>query len=102
MPCKTGRTTGEPDSPPGSGCALPSFRERPMPLYRMSSRARSALCWTLLGFAGLQIGLSVVIDHWLPQWRDLEYGCRARQLHQRTAAATDQPATVLVLGSSRT
>jgi hypothetical protein len=58
------------------------------------------LGFALLGFVGLQLGLALVIERWLPELRDPEYGYRARRLAQRTSDTKAR--IVYMLGSSRT
>jgi hypothetical protein len=69
---------------------------------RRRSRARAAVLWGLAGLAGLQLGLSVVIDCCLPQLRNPEAGFKARRLAERCAARPAPGLTVVMLGSSRT
>lgn len=63
-------------------------------------RSRLALVCALSCFAVLQLGMSVVMDHWLPVFHDAEYGCKLALLNQRRTERPDSSLT-LVLGSSR-
>jgi hypothetical protein len=51
-------------------------------------------------FAGLQLGLAVIVDRWRPMWSDPEYGYRLKRLRALLAAEPARP-LLLVLGSSR-
>ncbi|HEV3343783.1 MAG TPA: DUF1574 family protein [Pirellulales bacterium] len=51
-------------------------------------------------FATLQLGLSIVMDEWLPTLHDPEYGCKLAHLKQRQKEHPHH-SLVLVLGSSR-
>lgn len=64
------------------------------------SGARTAICCGLAAFALIQIGLSVIMDCWLPVLHDPEYGHKLALLRARLAEHPDRP-LVLVLGSSR-
>ena len=63
-------------------------------------RARGTLFAALAGFAVLQLGMSVVMDYWLPVLHDPEYGWKLSLLRSRLAERPDCTLT-LVLGSSR-
>src|SRR4051812_49644316 len=63
-------------------------------------RARSDVLWCLGGFCLLQVGLVVAMEHWRPEYRDLEYGVKRALLRQRLQEQPGRP-LVLVLGSSR-
>ncbi|HVX13401.1 MAG TPA: DUF1574 family protein [Pirellulales bacterium] len=63
-------------------------------------RARRAIFSALAAFAALQIGMSVIMDHWVPVLHDPEYGRKLALLRGRQAEAPNRPLT-LVLGSSR-
>jgi hypothetical protein len=65
-----------------------------------SCRARRALVWAFSLFASLQLGLSIVMDEWLPALHDAEYGCKLAHLKQRQKERP-QRSLMLVLGSSR-
>lgn len=59
--------------------------------------ARRAIAWTVAAFAAAQLGLSVALERFKPEWRDPEYGHRLRDFQ-----ASPRPATlVAILGSSR-
>ena len=59
--------------------------------------ARRAVLGAFAAVASLQLGLSVVLERFKPEWRDPEYGLRLRDFQ-----ATPRPAKlVVVLGSSR-
>jgi hypothetical protein len=64
-------------------------------------RARQALGWCLGVFLITQLGLTLTIEKWLPEWRDPLYSVKARRLAQRNTPAPS-PFTVVMLGSSRT
>ncbi|HWB11630.1 MAG TPA: hypothetical protein VG826_20535 [Pirellulales bacterium] len=51
-------------------------------------------------FATLQLGLSVVMDEWLPVLHDAEYGCKLARLRQRQRECP-RHSLMLILGSSR-
>src|SRR5947209_14918246 len=65
-------------------------------------RARATLGWALTTFVLCQLGLRLVIDGWLPEWRDPAFEARARQLAECRARSPGAPATVLMVGSSIT
>jgi hypothetical protein len=67
---------------------------------RLSRRARRAVVSALATFAALQLGMSIVMDEWLPVLHDAEYGCKLALLRQRQREHP-QHALTLVLGSSR-
>jgi len=60
------------------------------------------LLWGLGTFVALQVGLSGVVQDWLPQFRDPFFEVRARTLRQRLRTAAALPELVVMLGSSRT
>src|SRR5262249_50631116 len=67
----------------------------------MRARRRGAvLGWGLLGFACLQLGLALLLEHHGPEFRDPEYGLKLRCLRQRLAEHPNRP-LLLMLGSSR-
>ena len=68
---------------------------------RLALRARSAVAWAAAAWLALQIGLIVVIDQWLPELRDPEFGRKLALLREARYAEPDRP-LVLLLGSSRT
>lgn len=67
---------------------------------RLRRHARTAVGCGLTCFALLQIGLSVVMDRWMPVLHDPEYGHKLALLRARQAEQPDAP-LLLVLGSSR-
>ncbi|HEV8130825.1 MAG TPA: DUF1574 family protein [Acidobacteriota bacterium] len=73
------------------------------PKYRFQSRrARAALLWGLVMFSGLQLGLAIAIEYWLPELRDPNYAHRAALLRRRIGTESNRSLTVVMLGSSRT
>ena len=74
-----------------------------MPARRVQvpSRARRALAWALLLFAGLQLVTALAMERLLPGLRDAEYADKLTRLRTLTSQFPDRP-TVLLLGSSRT
>lgn len=66
----------------------------------LAARGRAAIVTSLVGFAALQVGLSLAMDHWLPALHDPEYGYKLARLRRRLAEHPER-ALVLVLGSSR-
>ena len=69
-------------------------------------QARKALVWGLVSFAGVQLGLIVVMEYWLPQLRDPNYVFKAARLKQRIREAESRgdgskPRVVVMVGSSR-
>lgn len=66
----------------------------------ISRQARGAVVWALSTFLALQLGLSIVMDEWLPVLHDAEYGHKLALLKQRQKERPEQSLT-LVLGSSR-
>ncbi|HUY33503.1 MAG TPA: hypothetical protein VMV69_12200 [Pirellulales bacterium] len=76
-------------------------RSRPGSGRRTRRRGRAALVWALVAFAGLQLFVSRIIDHWESGLRDSEYGRKLSLLRARIAEHPDQP-LVLALGTSRT
>jgi hypothetical protein len=50
----------------------------------------------------LHLGLAIGVDRWWPELRDPSYGYRLRWLARRAPGAKAPPATVIMLGSSRT
>jgi hypothetical protein len=60
-----------------------------------------ALCWGVLFFAGLQLGLIILMERWRPEVRDPESGSKWTRLKERMAAEPDRP-LLLVLGTSLT
>jgi Protein of unknown function (DUF1574) len=62
---------------------------------------KKAMLWAVLGFVLLQVGFSVVVDTWHPEFYDPEYDVRLKLLRQRMAEEPDRP-LLLLLGSSRT
>jgi hypothetical protein len=75
-----------------------------MPEFRsagaMARRARRAVVCALATFVVLQLGMSIVMDEWLPVLHDAEYGHKLALLKQRQKERPNQALT-LVLGSSR-
>ncbi|HET6881064.1 MAG TPA: hypothetical protein VFI31_12960 [Pirellulales bacterium] len=67
---------------------------------RFARRGRRILFVALSGFVCLQLGMSVLMDDWLPSLHDPEYGAKLRLLEERLAERPDRALT-LVLGSSR-
>lgn len=71
-----------------------------------SRAARTSLLSGLAVFAVLQLGLAVLIEWRLPQFRDPAYGVRAAQLQRRLECERtpdgQRPKLVVMLGSSRT
>jgi hypothetical protein len=67
---------------------------------RFARRARGILFVGLAGFVCLQLGMSVLMDDWLPALHDPEYGAKLSLLEARLAEQPDRSLT-LVLGSSR-
>ena len=63
-------------------------------------RARLALAWALAACAVLQIAPSIVMDRWLPEMRDPEYGAKLLRLRALQRERPDEP-LVLLVGSSR-
>ena len=63
-------------------------------------RARNAVVWGIVFFVGVQLGVSVAMEHVNPQWRDPEYGYKLRELRDRLREEPDRP-LLLVIGSSR-
>ncbi len=60
--------------------------------------ARRAVLWALAAVASLQLGLSVALERFKPEWRDPEYGLRLCDFQ-----STPRPdKLVAILGSSRT
>ncbi len=60
--------------------------------------SRRAVLWALASVASLQLGLSVALERFKPEWRDPEYGLRLRDFQ-----STRPPGRlVAILGSSRT
>ena len=73
-----------------------SSRElRPRP-----QRARRCLAWALAACALLQIAPSIVMDRWLPELRDPEYGAKLARLRALQREHPGEPLALLV-GSSR-
>jgi hypothetical protein len=70
------------------------------PTSTRSRRARTSLLAALATFVAFQLGLSVVMDHWLPVLHDAEYGRKLALLKARQAEHPGRSLT-LVLGSSR-
>ena len=60
--------------------------------------ARRAILWAIAAVVTLQLGLSVALDRFKPEWRDPEYGLRLRDFQ----ATTRPEKLVAILGSSRT
>ncbi len=63
-------------------------------------RGRAALCWGLIGFAALQLGLGLCMDRWQPELRDPEYGYKLMRLRERLREEPGHP-LMLIIGSSR-
>lgn len=63
-------------------------------------RARRSLVWALAAFGVLQVAPSIVMDRWLPELRDPEYGAKLHRLRALQAARPGEP-LILVIGSSR-
>ncbi len=70
-------------------------RRRPLPW-----RSRASIIWALLTFLGIQLVLSLLMDHWQPELRDPEYGYKLGRLRDRIHEEPQRPLLV-VLGSSR-
>lgn len=72
---------------------------------RRASRVRQAVVGLLSGgafFVLLQLGLALVIEGGLTEWRDPHYECRLHRLQHQLRAAPRRPFLVVALGSSRT
>lgn len=69
---------------------------------RRGGRSRRVLLAAVLGFAAVQLGLSLLILGRLPYWRDPAYGRKIARLQKRLAAPGAKPFTIVMLGSSRT
>lgn len=67
---------------------------------RPTRRARGTLLAALAAFAALQLGMTVVMDDWLPVLHDPEYGYKLALLNRRLAERPHHALTLL-LGSSR-
>lgn len=63
--------------------------------------ARRVLLWSLLAFAGVQLGGSVVLEHGWPPLFDRAFKAKFNHLQARRAAEPDRR-LVVMLGSSRT
>jgi hypothetical protein len=72
----------------------------PSPRRHAAPRARVALVWALLSFAGFQLGLLVYIERCRPELREPEFGRKRALLRARLAEAPGRP-LLLVLGTSR-
>lgn len=69
------------------------------------SKARAALVWTLACSLGIQFGLTIAIEIWLPGLGDPVYAFRVARLrrHFNEKRAAARPGTrIIALGSSRT
>jgi hypothetical protein len=66
-----------------------------------SSRARVALLWGVLLFAGGQAGLTWSMEQWRPELSDPEYGRKLAHLREQMNAGPANRPLVLALGSSR-
>jgi hypothetical protein len=60
------------------------------------------LLWGVVFFTSLQLGLAAAIEIRFPELRDPEFAVRAARLVRRVARRAPPPATVVMLGSSRT
>jgi len=65
-----------------------------------AKQARGSLVWALAAFVALQAALSIVMDRWLPELRDPEYGAKLHRLRALQAERPGEP-LILVIGSSR-
>jgi hypothetical protein len=72
-----------------------------MSLRKQRPRARSEICYGLLGFVALQLVIGGLLEFGPIVFRDPEYGSKLDQL-QRCLKANPGKSLVLVLGSSRT
>jgi hypothetical protein len=68
--------------------------------FKKIGRARKAVVWGVALFVGIQLSMSVAMEHLNPQWRDPEYGYKLRELKDRLREEPDRP-LLLVIGSSR-
>jgi hypothetical protein len=75
--------------------SVPAKKARSRP-----ARGGAALAWGVLFFAGVQLGLGILMDRWQPELCDPEYGSKWARLRARRAEKPDRPLLV-VLGSSR-
>lgn len=64
------------------------------------ARAKADLAWSALAFLIAQLAFIVLIDVWVPEFYDAEYGARLGLLKERLAEAPESPVLVVV-GSSR-
>lgn len=62
---------------------------------------RAALLWGIATFIGLQLGMALAIETFLPEWRDPVFGTRLRRLTRRTVDGPVRLPTVVMVGSSR-
>lgn len=69
---------------------------------RFPRRARGALLWGLATALALQLGLALLMERWLPEFRDPHFFYKAQRLHERFRTAPAGSFTVVMLGSSRT
>src|SRR6516164_704156 len=67
----------------------------------LERRPKAAVLTGILGFLAMQMGLALVIERWVPQFRDPEYGQRLKILEKRLACASERPFVFVMLGSSR-
>jgi hypothetical protein len=69
---------------------------------RFGRKARASLLGALLGCVALQLGLTLTLEPWFPQFRDPFYYQKAHRLLARIDTSEERPITVVMLGSSRT
>ena len=85
------RLESAPEAWPGPSCGT-----------RLRRRARASLVWGLLAFCAFQAALDVAMDGGMPELRDPDYACRARNLRRRLADGPPNRPALVFLGSSRT
>jgi hypothetical protein len=76
-------------------------RDKNMWIEKLPARGRAAILWGMGVFLLAQLALTLTIERWRPDWGDLEYGLRFRNLRRCIQETPDRPLLV-ILGSSRT
>jgi len=69
---------------------------------RIVQRSRSAVGWSLAGFAALQLGMALAMRLFFPALSDPAYRTKAARLEDRLRSAAIRPLSIVMLGSSRT